>query len=151
MITNNSNIDSLLSAMSDGNLRNFVKSYSMSNLSFMESLEEYSKRIAKKHATFDYEKAVKQCFNHYYKAPVCEHGGGTIHNIWEGDEISTDDKRSTTKICERLQQFYKSEILDFIEYDIDNLIEGTRSSLLTEDEFLEMKLREFNAEQGWRK
>lgn len=95
MITNNSNIDSLLSAMSDGNLRNFVKSYSMSNLSFMESLEEYSKRIAKKHATFDYEKAVKQCFNHYYKALVCEHGGGTIHNIWEGDEspLMTKDQR----------------------------------------------------------
>ena len=49
------------------------------------------------------------------------------------------------------QYEYKIKEYDKPTDDIDNLIEGTRSSLLTEDEFLEMKLREFNAEQGWRK
>lgn len=85
---------------------------------------------------------------------------------WSADDLCLDDcfkliensmnspliaKEHRLEICKRLQKFYKSELLDFVEFDIDKLIEGTRSSLLTEDEYLEIKMREFNTEQGWRK
>lgn len=220
MISNNSKIDSLLSAISAEDLRNFVKSYSVSNSSFIESLEKYSKKIAETQATFDYENAVKHCFNHFFKAPVWEHDwhyhpqyrdwdiiGQDLKKVirkaflaidaghpevavetaflildiddrmygedclceredWCADDLCLEDcfaliekamksslmtKEQRLNICERLQNIYNSELLDFIEYDIDKLIDDTRSSLLTEDEFLEMRLREFNAEQGWRK
>ncbi len=54
----NSDIDNLLSAVSAEDLRKFVRSYSLLNPSFLESLEEYFEDIAKMPATFDYNKAI---------------------------------------------------------------------------------------------
>lgn len=209
-----------MSSMSADDLRAFVKSYSLSNPSFLRSLEEYFGAIVEKPSTFDYEKDVKQCFNHYYKAPIWEHDwshypqyldwdfiGKDLRKVirkahfaidaghpelavetaflildiddrmyeedflceredWSAEDLCLGDcfeliekamasplmtKEQRLEICKRVQKLYKSDLLDYVEYDIDKMIEETRSALLTEDELLEVKMRDFNAERGWRR
>lgn len=212
-------LDNLMSSMSADDLRAFVKSYSLSNPSFLRSLEEYFEGMAEKPSTFDYENEVKQCYIHYYKAPMWEHDwshypqyldwdlvGKDLRKVirkahsaidaghpelavetaflildidgrmyeedflceredWSAEDLCLDDcfeliekaiasplmtKEQRLEICRRAQESYKSELIDFVGYDIDKMIEETRSALLTEDELLEVKMHEFDAERGWR-
>lgn len=85
---------------------------------------------------------------------------------WEADDLCLDDcfyliekaldspvltKEQKLNVCDRLEKFYQSELYDYAEYDIQELIDSVRGSLLTYDERLSIMMRNYRNETGWRK
>lgn len=84
---------------------------------------------------------------------------------WDADDLCLDDcfeliekalaspllsKEQKLEICDRLDQFHRSDILEYAEYDLQELIESIRGELLTDDEHLAVLMRDFKNEDGWR-
>lgn len=84
---------------------------------------------------------------------------------WDADVLCLDDcfeliekalaspllsKEQKLEICDRLDQFHRSDILEYAEYDLQELIESIRGELLTNDEHLAVLMRDFKNEDGWR-
>ena len=85
---------------------------------------------------------------------------------WDADDLCLDgcfeliekalDSPSLSKeqkldICDRLDAYHRSEILEYTVYDVQELIDSVRGSLLTDDEHLAIMMRDFQKEDGWRK
>lgn len=60
-------------------------------------------------------------------------------------------KEQKLDICDRLDAYHHSELLEYTEYVIQDLIDAVRGSLLTDDEHLAIMMRDFHNEDGWRK
>lgn len=86
---------------------------------------------------------------------------------WDPDDLHIDDcmkllekafvaselsKEQKLDACDKLEKLSRSEIFDYCDADPNELIEKTRKELLTEDEQMEILLRNFNNEtSSWRK
>lgn len=85
---------------------------------------------------------------------------------WDAEDLCLDDcfelvekalgspslsKEQKLEICDRLDAYHRSELLEYTEYDIQELIDAVRGSLLTDDEHLAIMMRDFQNEDGWRK
>lgn len=85
---------------------------------------------------------------------------------WDADDLCLDDcfnliekalgspslsKEQKLEICDRLDAYHRSELLEYTEYDIQELIDAVRGSLLTDDEHLAILMHNFHNEGGWRK
>lgn len=85
---------------------------------------------------------------------------------WDADDLCLDDcfkliekalsspsmsKEQKLEICDRLDRLHHSELLEYTEYDLQELIDSVRGELLTDDEHLAIMMRDFKNESGWRK
>ncbi len=62
------------------------------------------------------------------------------------------DPRQKLDVCERLEQIWRSDLFDYCETDIAEIIDSTRDSLMTECERLAHMKRSFEKEtSGWRR
>ena len=118
----NSDIDNLLSAVSAEDLRKFVRSYSLLNPFFLESLEEYFEDIAKMPATFDYKKAIEQCFSHDYKSPRWEHDWSQHPQYLDWDLVGKDLKKVIRKAYSAIDAGHPELAVEtaFLILDIDD-------------------------------
>ena len=84
---------------------------------------------------------------------------------WDADDLCLDacftlmeealdspllSKEQKLDVCERIEGFFRSELMEYVEYDVDGLIESVRGSLLTEDEHLAVMMQNYRRETGWR-
>ena len=85
---------------------------------------------------------------------------------WDADDLCLDEcfeliekalaspilsKEQKLETCDKLDSYHHSDLLDYAEFDIQDLIDTIRGSLLTEDEHLAIMMRDFQHEDGWRK
>lgn len=72
-----------------------------------------------------------------------------IVTAFESPEMTSDQKLD---VCDRLEQVWRSDLFDYCETDIPGIIDGTRDSLMTDDERLAHLKRSFEKETSdWRR
>lgn len=76
---------------------------------------------------------------------------GCFELIEKALDSPTLSKEQKLEICDRLATYHHSVLLEYIEYDVQELIDSVRGSLLTDDEHLAILIRDFQNENGWRK
>lgn len=212
-------LDTILSSISDEDLRTIVKTYALTHPTMYEALKCSFGVLSSKAAEFDYKTDISHCYRHFMKTPRWEHDwhrqpqfldweevGKDLRKVitraemtidagnpgiaietaflilemddrqyeedwlreredWDADDLCLDEcfeliekalaspmlsKGQKLETCDRLDKYHRSEILEYTEYDLQELIDSIRGELLTDDEHLAIMMRDFKNEHGWR-